>query len=231
MNSLVEKIYTKKHIERINKKNKLFGLSKNYDIYELLLTNLIIALFIFLILILFKVNIILDLIICIIYFILSEYLFFDYRLAKRAKKLEKESIFYFQILSLNIESGNNLVKAIELTSNNIRNDLSNEFIKVLDDVSFGKSLNEALDDLKERIPSDTVNNIVLNLIESNIYGSNIVESLSNQISYLSDKILLDTKARINKMPIKISLVSVFIFIPLILLIILSPLVINIINSR
>lgn len=231
MNSLVEKIYTKKHIEKINKKNKLFGLSKNYDIYELLLTNLIIALFIFLILILFKVNIILDLIICIIYFILSEYLFFDYRLAKRAKKLEKESIFYFQILSLNIESGNNLVKAIELTSNNIRNDLSNEFIKVLDDVSFGKSLNEALDDLKERIPSDTVNNIVLNLIESNIYGSNIVESLSNQISYLSDKILLDTKARINKMPIKISLVSVFIFIPLILLIILSPLVINIINSR
>lgn len=231
MNSLVEKIYTKKHIDRINKKNKLFGLSKNYDVSELLLVHLVITLFIFLIMVLFKVNIILDLIICYVYFVLAEYLFFDYRLNKRAKKLEKESIFYFQILSLNIESGNNLVKAIELTSNNIRNDLSNEFIKVLDDISFGKSLNEALDDLKYRIPSDTVNNIILNLIESNIYGSNIVESLTNQISYLSDKILLDTKARINKMPIKISLVSVFIFIPLILLIILSPLIINIINSK
>ena len=102
---------------------------------------------------------------------------------------------------------------------------------MLDDVSLGKSLNEALDDLKCRIPSDTVNNIILNLIESNIYGSNIVESLSNQLSYLSDKILLDTKAKINKMPIKISLVSVFIFIPLILLIILSPLVINIVNNN
>ena len=77
----------------------------------------------------------------------------------------------------------------------------------------------------------TVNNIILNLIESNIYGSNIVESLSNQLSYLSDKILLDTKAKINKMPIKISLVSVFIFIPLILLIILPPLVINIVNNN
>ena len=131
---------------------------------------------------------------------------------------------------MNLESGTNLGKAIKLTSNNIDNDLSKEFNKVMEDVSLGKSLNEALDDLKLRIPSDTVNNIILNLVESNIYGSNIVESLSNQLSYLSDKLILDTKARINKMPIKISLVSVFIFIPLILLIIISPLVINIINS-
>ena len=218
-------------IERINRKNKLFGLSKNYNVVELLLINLISTLFIFLILILLKTNFIVSLIISYLYFILIEYLFFDYRLAKRARKLEKESLFYFQILSLNIESGNNLAKAIELTSNNINSDLSNEFVKVLDDVSLGKSLNEALDDLKYRIPSDTVNNIILNLIESNIYGSNIVESLSNQLSYLSDKILLDTKAKINKMPIKISLVSVFIFIPLILLIILSPLVINIANNN
>ena len=27
MNNLVDKIYTKEHIERINRKNKLFGLS------------------------------------------------------------------------------------------------------------------------------------------------------------------------------------------------------------
>ena len=230
MNSLVARIYTKRTIKRINEKNKLFGLSHNYNVDELLLSHLIISLFIFLILILTKLNIIVSLIITVIYFKAMEYFFFDYPLLKRAKKLEKESIFYFQILSLNLESGTNLGKAIKLTSNNIDNDLSKEFNKVIDDVSLGKSLNEALDDLKLRIPSDTVNNIILNLVESNIYGSNIVESLSNQLSYLSDKLILDTKARINKMPIKISLVSVFIFIPLILLIIISPLVINIINS-
>lgn len=230
MNSLVSRIYTKNSLKRINEKNKLFGLSHSYNVDELLTSHLIISLFIFLILILLKINLIIALIIVAIYFKSMEYIFFDYRLLKRAKKLEKESIFYFQILSLNLESGTNLGKAIELTSNNIDNELSKEFNKVMEDVSLGKSLNEALDDLKLRIPSDTVNNIILNLVESNIYGSNIVESLSNQLSYLSDKLILDTKARINKMPIKISLVSVFIFIPLILLIIISPLVINIINS-
>lgn len=230
MNSLVSRIYTKNSLKRINEKNKLFGLSHNYNVDELLISHLIISFSIFLILLLTKINLIIALIIVAIYFKSMEYIFFDYRLLKRAKKLEKESIFYFQILSLNLESGTNLGKAIELTSNNIDNELSKEFNKVMEDVSLGKSLNEALDDLKLRIPSDTVNNIILNLVESNIYGSNIVESLSNQLSYLSDKLILDTKARINKMPIKISLVSVFIFIPLILLIIISPLVINIINS-
>lgn len=231
MSSLVSRIYTKSSLKRINEKNKLFGLSHNYNVDELLISHLIISLFILLILILTKINFIISLIIVVIYFKVMEYIFFDYRLLTRAKKLEKESILYFQILSLNLESGTNLGKAIELTSNNIDNSLAKEFNKVIDDVSLGKSLNEALDDLKLRIPSDTVNNIILNLVESNIYGSNIVESLSNQLSYLSDKLILDTKARINKMPIKISLVSVFIFIPLILLIIISPLVINIINSR
>lgn len=228
MNSLVNKLYTKKTIERIKKKNKLFGLSKNYNIYEILVVHLLITIFLFLLLVVLKFNILFSLIISLVYFISAEYFFFDYRLLKRGRSLEKESLFYFQILGLNLESGSNLGKAIELTSKNIEGDLSLEFKKVMEDISFGKSLNEAMEDLKLRIPSDTVNNIILNLMESNIYGSNIIESLSNQLSYLSDKLLLDTKARINKMPIKISLVSVFIFIPLVLLIILSPLVINLI---
>lgn len=228
MNSLINKIYTKNSIERINKKIKLFGISHNYNVDELLLSHLIITLLILLLLIIFKVNFILSILIIIFYFIISEYLFLDFPLKKRKDKLERESLFFFQILGLNLESGNNLRNSIELTSNNLDSNLSYEFRKVIEDISLGKSLNEALNDLKERIPSDTINNIIINLIEANIYGSNIVESLDNQLSYLRDKLLLDTKARINKMPIKISLVSVVIFIPLILLIILSPIIMNII---
>ena len=122
----------------------------------------------------------------------------------------------------------NLRNSIELASNNLDSNLSYEFRKVIEDIKLGKSLNESLEDLKQRIPSDTINNIIINLIEATIHGSNIVESLDNQLSYLRDKLLLDTKARISKMPIKISIVSVIIFIPLILLLILSPIIINII---
>ena len=38
-----------------------------------------------------------------------------------------------------------------------------EFKKLLSYISFGKDLNDALEDLKYRIPSDTINNIILNI--------------------------------------------------------------------
>ena len=110
------------------------------------------------------------------------------------------------------------------------NELSREFKKDMDDMTLGKSLNESLDDLKTRIPSDTINNIILNLMESNIYGNNMIESLNRELDYISDKIILEAKGKINKMPIKISVVSVLIFIPLLMLIIIGPLIIKVIES-
>ena len=227
--SLVRKIYPKNAIERINRKNKLLGISYNYDLDSLLKSHLLISVFIFMIVLIIKNDLMLSLFLTVIYFMTAEYFFFDIRLKKRSKLLEKESSFYFQILSLTLETGSNLLGAIDLTSNTIDNTLSREFRRVVEDVDLGKSLTESLNDLKLRIPSDTVNNIILNLLESNIYGNNMIESLNNQLDYLNDKILLETKAKINKMPVKISIVSVLIFVPLILIIILGPIIINLLN--
>ena len=227
--SLVRKIYPKSVIERLDKKNRLLGISYNYDLDSLLKSHLLISVFIFMIILIIKNDLMLSLFLTIIYFITAEYFFFDLRLKKRSRLLEKESSFYFQILSLTLETGSNLLGAIDLTSNTIDNTLSREFRKVVEDVDLGKSLAESLNDLKLRIPSDTVNNIILNLLESNIYGNNMIDSLNNQLDYLNDKILLETKAKINKMPVKISIVSVLIFVPLILIIILGPIIINLLN--
>ena len=229
MKNLVNKIYTKETIARIKKKNKQFGVEHNYDVDLILGNHLIISIFIFIIA-LIDTTLLKSILIVIAYFFLAEYFFFDYRLAKRRKKLEKQSTFFFQILSLTLESVNNLKNSIDLTCKNMDNELSREFKKAMDDMTLGKSLNESLDDLKTRIPSDTINNIILNLMESNIYGNNMIESLNRELDYISDKIILEAKGKINKMPIKISVVSVLIFIPLLMLIIIGPLIIKVIES-
>ena len=229
MKNLVNKIYTKETISRIKKKNKQFGVEHNYDVDLILGNHLIISIFIFIIA-LIDTTLLKSILIVMVYFFLAEYFFFDYRLAKRRKKLEKQSTFFFQILSLTLESGNNLKNSIDLTCKNMDNELSREFKKAMDDMTLGKSLNESLDDLKTRIPSDTINNIILNLMESNIYGNNMIESLNRELDYISDKIILEAKGKINKMPIKISVVSVLIFIPLLMLIIIGPLIIKVIES-
>ena len=189
-----------------------------------------VTLFAFVLLCAFKVNLFISLFICTFYFFLAEVFFFDVRLKKRGKVLEKDATFFFEILSLTLESGSNLRSAIELTANNVNNDLATEFKKALEDMELGKSLSESLNDLTTRIPSENVDNIILNLMEANIYGSNMIESLNNQLDYLNDKILLETRGKINKMPVKISIVSVLIFVPLILLIILSPILITLIDK-
>ena len=41
--------------------------------------------------------------------------------------------------------------------------------------------------MKKRIPSDTINNTILNMIQSNTFGNSMVDSIYNQIEYLRNK--------------------------------------------
>ena len=93
-------------------------------------------------------------------------------------------------------------------------------------MELGKSFQEALTDMKQRIPSDTINNAILNIVQSSIFGNDIEESLNNQLDFLRDKRILDIKSQIGKLPTKISVISVIFFIPIILLVILAPVVID-----
>ena len=162
----------------------------------------------------------------ILFYLASERIVLDYQIKRRIKKLEDEAIFFFEVLGLTLESGRNLKAALDMTSKNIESELSSEFKKTLGEIKLGKSLTESLNSMKERIPSDTINNIILSLMQSSIYGSSITESLSNQLEYLREKQLLEVKAEITKLPTKISVISVVFFIPIMLLVILSPVIVE-----
>ena len=136
---------------------------------------------------------------------------------------------FFEVMTLSLESGKSIVDSIKIATKNVNNDLSNEFKKVLDEMKYGKGLNEALDSLRERIPSEEVNSIILHISESNTLGNDIVEDIYTQIDYIRDKQVLKIKAIINKIPIKVSIISVLFYIPLILLLILTPVIIEYMN--
>lgn len=215
-------MYLKKTIERIERKIGLLG-ETNLKSFPFLNTRFVLSLFLFFfVLILFKYGYILAPVLTILFYILTEKVLLDIPIKKRGKKLEDEAIFFFEILILTLESNKNLKGSLELTTHNIDSELSKEFKKTLTETKMGKSFTESLISMKERIPSDSINSIILNLTESSIFGNNITETLNNQLDYLRDKKLLSIKAEINKLPTKISVLSVLFFIPIMLLIILSP---------
>ena len=225
--SISYRIYSKKNLKMAEEKTTLLGVNNKLDAVDLLNIRLFISVVVF---------------ISILYFIDFGYfiaplvsflvyqLFFpivvDTIIEKRRKILEKDSLYFFEILVLSLEAGRNIKNAIEVTTINIDSELSDEFKKVIKDVNFGKDLDTALEELKYRIPSDTVNNIILNIRQSNMFGNNIIETVYSQIAYIREKRLLETKAFISKIPIKISVVSVVFFIPLLLLLLLGPLIID-----
>ena len=224
---IIKKIYRVKDIDNIQTKLNQLGYEKKMDAVTFLtiriLTTLILALILF---VFYYSKYIIIPFIIIIYYYLFYYIFITIPLNKRIKKLDKDALEYFEVLTLSLESGKNLENSLELTCYNIDNDLSKEFQKCLFETKFGKSLMESLNDLKKRIPSETVNNIILNMTQTSVFGSSIIDTMNTQVEYLREKQIMGIKAEINKIPNKVSIISVLFIVPLILLIILGPFIIS-----
>lgn len=225
-NRFIKKIYRDYEIKRINEKITMLN---NYPLDEISFLNIrmVTTIIIFLVtLIIFKTGYILSPIISLVYYYIFEHIFLDTLISKRTKKLDREALTFFEILTLTLESGRDLEKALEITVLNVNSELSLEFKRTLFEVKFGKSFLEALNDTKKRIPSETINNIILNITQTNIFGNSIIETMYSQIDFLREKQILSIREQINQIPNKISIISVLFIVPIILLIVLGPFIIT-----
>lgn len=223
----IKKIYSRNHINKVVSKVKLLGNSSNIDPYDFLIIRFVTSLIVFCIFLYsLKYGYIISPVVTVIYYFIFQDVVLDGKIRKRTIKLEKEAMHFFEVLTLSLETGRNLAEAIEVTTSNVDGVLSNEFKEVNREVSFGKSLSESLNDMQERIPSDTINNVILSLTQSNLYGNSIIENLYTQIDYLREKRKMEIKGRISKIPVLISVISVLFFVPLLLIIILGPVILE-----
>lgn len=228
--SFINRIYRQKDIKKIESKINQFGVSKKFGTEYFMNFRLFSSLLIFVIVFLFfDGGALLAPILTFLWYYLVGYSMLDKPLKDREKRLDKEAYYYFEVLTLGLESGRNLENAIKMACKYIDSEISSEFKETLKQVSFGKSLAESLSLMSYRIPSLAINNIILNMEQSNLFGNSIIDTMHNQLNFLKEKQVMDIKAQINKIPNKISIFSVLFFIPLLLLIILGPVLIEFIS--
>lgn len=224
-------IYSRYAVEKMDMKIKKLGVSNNIDTITFMNLRIISTIIVFVaILVVYRYGYIIAPIVSLLYYVLYEKILLDDKLKRRAIKLESDAIYFFEVLTLSLETGRNLEQAINVSIKNIDSELSHEFKNAVREVKYGKSLTESLVDMQRNIPSDSINNIILTLTQADIYGNSIINTMYNQIDYLREKEILEKKAIISKIPIKISVISVFFFVPLILLIILGPVLLNFIGN-
>ncbi len=229
--SFIHRIYRKKDIQKVQEKIDLFGVNKPFSVDSFMNRRFLTSILVFIIVFIFiDYGVILAPILTVIWYFIYTYFMIDRPLKLREEKLNSEAYYYFEVLTLGLESGRNLENAIKMACRYIDSDISKEFKEVINQVQFGKSLTESLSLMSKRIPSLTINNIILNMEQSSLFGNSIIDTMYNQLDFLRDKQVNDTRAKINKIPNKISIFSVIFFIPLMLLIILGPVLVRILTG-
>ena len=226
----IEKIYSKKQLNEINQKLKYLDKDTKYTVTTFCLTRLIITFIAFILTIaVMDAGYIYAPFVAIICYYLFYYINITKKTKERNRKLEHEALYFFEILTLTLESGRNLENALKVTCDNVNSEISDKFKSALDEINYGKSLIEALSDLKKQISSDIIGNIILNIIQTNRFGNSILDTLYNEVDFLRQKEILSAKERINKIPNKVSIISVLFIVPLILILILGPYLIEFIS--
>ena len=229
-NSLLKKIYRKKEIDNIEASIKMLGERSNMDAITFMNIRYFTTLLVFLfILYVSNFGYILAPLISVVYYYMFHYVLIKIPIKNRIRDLDHQALYFFEILTLTLESGKNLENSLEITVFNVDSELSREFKRALFEMKFGKTLIEALEDMKKKIPSETVNNILLNITQTNVFGNSILDTMNNQISFLREKQILEIKSEMNKIPNKVSILSVLFVVPLILLLVLGPFVISLIG--
>lgn len=226
----IKKIYGEKELKEIEYKLRCLGPDTKFTVATFAFTRIITTILVFiLIIMIFDAGYIYAPFVAVGYYYLFYYLNITKKLSIRNRRLEHQALYFFEILTLTLESGRNLENALIVTCDNVDSEISNEFKKALDEMKFGKSLIETLSDLKDRMSSDIVGNIILNIIQTNRFGNSILDTLYNEVDFLRQKELMTVKEQINKIPNKVSIISVLFIVPLIIVLILGPYLIEFIG--
>ena len=118
----------------------------------------------------------------ILYFYLSRVP--DVLITKRDKEISKEIVFAGRFLVIEIESGVPLYSAFVNLSRNYEV-IGRYFKEIIDKVNLGSSIEEALDEAVELIPSQDLKRILWQIINSLKTGSDIAESLKSVIDQIA----------------------------------------------
>jgi Flp pilus assembly protein TadB len=214
-------------LDELQKQIDLLGRKVRFDAYKFTVLRITSTLLLLFCLYYFtSLSYILVPIVSLIYYYALYYLMIIIPINKRIEVLDRDALVFFEILTLSLESGRNLENSLEITVSNTASELSEEFEITLKEIKYGKSFIEALKDMKRRIPSETVNNIILSITEASTFGGSILSNMYSQIEFLTEKRTFSIRESINKIPNRISIISVLFMVPLMLLLILGPLLVQ-----
>ena len=180
---LERKIYRYKTITKYQEKAKMLGYQDTSKVvFSFLNKRLLFTFLLFCFVLLFSsYSYLVAPIVSILFYNLYAYFYFDYRIIERGKSLERDAIYFFEVLTLSLESGKTLVQSLKLTTSCIDSELSNEIIyyfhkygiiNVADFISYISDREEILRTLRDIIAMGIKEDFQIEEIEDYIFVIN-----------------------------------------------------------
>jgi Flp pilus assembly protein TadB len=156
-------------------------------------------------------------------------MFLSLLLRRRRKQLSREMPYFLDVLTLSLESGQNLQQALVMTTEHFTGPLAELLRKKLQRLEWGQSLETVLTELKPLLRSDDFSHFVESLLRSKHLGVSLSQTLVVQTQLLRTQRRQRAEEMSRTAAVKISVPLVLFIFPALLLIYIGPGVLQLLN--
>lgn len=147
---------------------------------------------------------------------------------QRVNQINKDMADFFDMVNLLLEAGVGLEGAISNVCAKTKGPLSEEFQQVLDEMKRGKSRREALYSLRQRVPSDRFQGVIMSIIQADQLGIGMAKVIRNLTSHIREQQREAAREQAMKAPVKMLFPMVIFIFPSLFIVILGPMVVKLI---
>ncbi len=129
-----------------------------------------------------------------------------------------------------VEAGQSLDQSIIRVSNEIRSSfpaLADEYLMVSQQIKAGRDKASVLNEMADRCGVQDISSFVTVLVQSQTFGTSIADALRVYASEMRDKRVMRAEEKANKLPTKMTLATMMLTVPPLLIILVGPSVLGI----
>lgn len=123
-------------------------------------------------------------------FLAADFVFVQRRISKRLSNFQRQLADCLSLVANSLRAGFSFLQTMEIISREMEPPMSSEFEKVMRDTSLGKSLDEALHDMDERVGSADFSLVVTAVLIQQQVGGNLATILDTIRETISERIRL-----------------------------------------
>ena len=121
-------------------------------------------------------------------FLAADFVFVQRRISKRLNNFQRQLADCLSLVANSLRAGFSFLQTMEIISREMEPPMSSEFERVMRDTSLGKSLDEALHDMDERVGSADFSLVITAVLIQQQVGGNLATILDTIRNTISERI-------------------------------------------